>query len=141
MVTQAYARAYRTNSVLTASPGQLVLMLYDGALKAIGLARSGFARPEDDLRRFAIINDQLLKAQAILNELQGGLNLEAGGEFARTMYRLYDYHVSRLLQANLHKDEKPVIEVEELVRELREAWAQMLSQGAETAVERVCFVA
>ena len=129
MVASGYARTYRANSVLTASPGQLVLMLYDGALKAIGLAREGFATGPDDPRRIETINQQLLKAQAILAELQNGLNLEAGGEFARTMHRLYDYHNSRLLEANMRKEVEPVIEVERLVRELREAWAQMLTQN------------
>src|SRR6185436_6959061 len=124
MVANAYARTYRANAVLTASPGQLVLMLYDGALKALALAREAFGRPEEDMRRFEVINQQLLKAQAILTELQGGLNMEAGGEFARTMSRLYDYHNRRLTEANMRKQEAPVIEVERLVRELRDAWAE-----------------
>lgn len=141
MVATGYARTYRTNAVLTASPGQLVLMLYDGALKALALAREGFAVPADDPRRIQIINEQLLKAQAILNELQSGLNMEAGGEFARTMHRLYDYHNRRLLEANLRKQIEPVIEVERLVRELRDAWAQMLTQQDTTSVERVRGVA
>lgn len=141
MLAQGYARTYRTNAILTASPGQLVLMLYDGALKALALAREAFAQPESDLRRIAVINEQLLKAQAIINELQSGLNLEAGGEFARTMHRLYDYHNRRLLEANLRKREEPVIEVENLVRELRDAWAQMLAQNGDASVERVRTVA
>jgi flagellar protein FliS len=142
MLAQGYARTYRANAVLTASPGQLVLMLYDGALKALALARDAFTRPEDDSRRIATINEQLLKAQAIINELQSGLNMEAGGEFARTMHRLYDYHNRRLFEANLRKQEAPVIEVERLVRELRDAWAQMLAQaGDEASVEHVRTVA
>ncbi|MBI5767171.1 MAG: flagellar export chaperone FliS [Verrucomicrobia bacterium] len=141
MLAQGYARTYRANAILTASPGQLVLMLYDGALKALALAREAFARPEEDLRRVAAINDQLLKAQAIINELQGGLDLEAGGEFARTMHRLYDYHHRRLMEANIRKQIEPVIEVEGLVRELREAWAQMLAQGSDVSVERIRTVA
>lgn len=141
MVATGYARTYRANSVLTASPGQLVLMLYDGALKAIALAREGFNASADDPRRIATINTQLMKAQAILNELQSGLNLEAGGEFARTMHRLYDYHNRRLLEANVRKQVEPVIEVERLVRELRDAWAQMLAQQDGGSVERVRGVA
>jgi flagellar protein FliS len=136
-----YARTYRTNAVLTASPGQLVLMLYDGALKALALAREAFAQPADDVSRIATINTQLLKAQDIIRELQSGLNFEAGGEFARTMHRLYDYHNRRLFEANLRKQIEPVIEVEGLVRELRDAWAQMLAQQEDTTVERVRTVA
>ena len=141
MVTAGYARTYRANSVLTASPGQLVLMLYDGALKAIGLARESFETVHEDPRRIEVINQQLLKAQAILAELQNGLNLEAGGEFAQTMHRLYDYHTRRLLEANLRKQVEPVIEVERLVRELREAWAQMLTQNDVSSVDQIRGVA
>lgn len=141
MLAQHYGRAYRSNAVLTASPGQLVLMLFDGALKALALARQGFAEPETNYRRIMIINEQLLKAQAIFNELQAGLNHEAGGEFAKTMDRLYDYYNRRLLEANLRKTEEPVIEVERLVRELRDAWAQMLSQNSEAPTEGLRIVA
>jgi flagellar protein FliS len=142
MVTNGYARTYRANSVLTASPGQLVLMLYDGALKSLALAREAFAQPAEDFRRIQLINTHLLKAQAILAELQSGLNFEAGGEFASTMHRLYDYHIRRLTEANLRKQEAPVIEVERLVRELRDAWAQMLSgQDNTSTIERVRGVA
>lgn len=142
MVANGYARTYRANAVLTASPGQLVLMLYDGALKALGIAREAFDRPADDVRRIGAINEQLLKAQAILSELQGGLNMEAGGEFARTMSRLYDYHNRRLLEANLRKQVEPVVEVERLVRELRDAWAEMLNKHSDTtAIDRVRSVA
>lgn len=141
MVASGYARTYRANAVLTASPGQLVLMLFDGALKAIALAREGFAIPAEEPRRIQVINQHLLKAQAILTELQSGLNLESGGEFARTMHRLYDYHNRRLFEANLRKQVEPVLEVERLVRELRDAWAQMLSQQDKVAVEHVRGVA
>ncbi len=137
MVASGYARTYRANAVLTASPGQLVLMLFDGALKAIALAREGFAISSDDPRRIEVINQHLLKAQAILTELQDGLNLETGGEFARTMHRLYDYHNRRLFEANLRKQVEPVVEVERLVRELRDAWAQMLGQQDSVSTDRV----
>ncbi|MES2695205.1 MAG: flagellar export chaperone FliS [Verrucomicrobiota bacterium] len=140
MVASGYARTYRTNSVLTASPGQLVLMLYDGALKAMNLARQSL-EDLNDPRRIETINTQLLKAQAIISELQSGLNMEAGGEFARTMHRLYDYHNRRLLEANIRKQVEPVIEVEKLVRELRDAWAQMLTQQDGSSVERIRGVA
>lgn len=142
MLANGYARTYRANAVLTASPGQLVLMLYDGALKSLALAREAFARPAEDARRIEAINDHLLKAQRIIDELQSGLNMEAGGEFARTMHRLYDYHNRRLFEANLRKQVEPVVEVERLVRELRDAWAEMLGKQTETGTyERVRGVA
>lgn len=132
MVAKGYVQTYKANSVLTASPGQLVLMLYDGALKAMAIAHEALERPEDDPRRIEIVNHQLQKAQNILLELQSGLNFEAGGEFAKTLYRLYDYHGRRLFEANLRKELAPVIEVEGLVRELRDAWAEMLTKQEPT---------
>lgn len=122
------ARAYRANSVLTASPGQLVLMLYDGALRSLALTREAFGQPADDMTRIAVINKQLIKAQAIITELQGTLNHEAGGEFSRQMESLYEYYNRRLIEANLRKRVEPVIEVERLLTEVRNGWAEMLSK-------------
>ncbi len=57
------------------------------------------------------------------------------------MHRLYDYHNRRLLEANMRKQVEPVIEVERLVRELREAWAQMLKQNDSRPAEQIRGVA
>jgi len=70
MYAQNYARAYRSNSILTASPGQLVLMLFDGALNAMAIARAACDDPSGDPRRFEIIHTQLTKAQQIIAELR-----------------------------------------------------------------------
>lgn len=126
MVAQDCARAYRANAILTASPGQLVLLLFDGALNAMALAREAFSRPSQDLRRYEDINKQLRKARSIISELQGSLNHEAGEEFAGVMYRLYDYYNRRLQEANVSKKVEPVVEVEKLLSEVRNAWAEML---------------
>lgn len=138
MLAADYARTYRANAILTASPAQLVLLLYDGVLKSLMLAREAFERPEGDPRRLESINAHLLKAQSIIAELQGGLNHEAGGEFARTMLRLYDYHNRRIFEANLRKQVEPIVEVERLFTELRNAWAEMLGrqEGAPVATGR-----
>lgn len=126
MSAVAYARAYQTQSILTASPGQLVLLMYDGALRFLAQARAGFTLPEEDSNRIAQINTGLLRAQAVIAELQANLDHSAGGEMAKNFDRLYDYHLRRLLEANVRKDESIVIEVERLLRELREGWAEML---------------
>jgi flagellar protein FliS len=128
MYAQDYARAYRANSILTASPGQLVLMLFDGALNALAIARTACDDPTGDPKRFEVINTQLVKAQKIIAELQGTLNLEAGGEFAKTMYQLYDYFDRRLVEANLKKQSTPIAEVEKLLGDVRNAWHQMLTE-------------
>ncbi|MFA5262926.1 MAG: flagellar export chaperone FliS [Opitutaceae bacterium] len=121
-----YARAYQTQSVMTASPGQLVLMLYDGALKFLNLAEEAFNLPEDNLRRFEIINVNIQKAQNIIAELRGNLNREAGGELAVTLDRLYDYYERRLFEANIKKKVENIREVGHFIKELRDAWAEMI---------------
>lgn len=126
MVAPGYARAYQAQAVLTASPGQLILMLYDGALRFLGHARDALQSPDESARRIETINTNLLKAQNILAELQSSLNHEAGGDHAANLDRLYDYYLRRLLEANMRKTVEPVIEVEKLVRELRDGWAEML---------------
>jgi len=125
-MAHGYARAYQTQAVFTASPGQLVLMLYDGALRFLGHARDALQAPEDSPRRIEIINNNLIKAQNILAELKGNLNHEIGGDHAANLDRLYEYYIRRLLEANMKKKVEPVIEVESLVRQLRDGWAEML---------------
>lgn len=128
MYAQDYARTYRANSILTASPGQLVLLLFDAALNSLAIARKACEESATDPRKIEVVNARIVKAQKIIAELQNTLNLEAGGEFAKTMYQLYDYYDRRLLEANLRKEAAPIAEVERLLGEVRNAWAEMLRQ-------------
>jgi flagellar protein FliS len=135
-LAKGYARAYQSQSVLTASPGQLVLMLYDGALRFMDQARDALESAEETPKRIERINTNLIKAQDILAELQGSLNFEAG-DYAKNLDRLYDYYQRRLFEANLKKKVAPVIEIQGLVRQLRDGWAEMLrTQGAQLHDQR-----
>lgn len=120
------ARTYYAQSILTASPGQLVLMLYDGALRFLNQAQAAFALDEAAPRRIEMINTALLRTQNILIELQSNLDHQAGGQYAADLARLYDYYLRRLLEANLQKRAEPVHEVERLLRHLRDGWSEML---------------
>jgi flagellar protein FliS len=131
MLTQ-YARAYKTAAVGTATPGQLVLMLFDGALRFMSAALHGFEL-ENIGRRIEQVNNNSIKTQKILRELQCSLDLKAGGEFAKRMYALYDYMLDQLLRGNLSKDPVPIRLVEGMLREIRDAWAQMLEQSVAEA--------
>lgn len=121
----SYARTYQAQAVMTASPGQLILMLYDGALRFLGHARDAFQLPDDTPKRIELIHTNLSKAQNIIAELQASLNHDAG-DHAKNLDRLYDYYLRRLFEANVRKQVEPVIEVEKLVRTLRDGWSEML---------------
>ncbi len=129
MTPLKYARAYQTQSILTASPGQLVLMMYDGTLRFLAEARAGFDLPERGPKRNETINNALRRAQNVIAELRCRLDHEAGGEVAANLDRLYDYYNRQLFLANIKKDVAPVIEIEGLVRVLRDAWSEMLRSG------------
>lgn len=123
-------QSYRQVATQTASPAQLVLMLYDGAIRFLERARQGF-QFEDPLEFNQTINNNLIRAQAIINELNLALDLEQGGELAHTLRALYVYMDRRLQQANQHKQEQGVVEVLRQLSTLRDAWAQMLRQQAQ----------
>lgn len=123
-----FAHAYRQNSVQTASPGQLILMLFDGALRFMNRALQGFEQNEV-IARNETVHVNLVKAQAIIDELQTSLSHDAGGEFARTMSALYDFMRTQLRAANLRKDSTPVLVVLELLGEIRGAWSAMLAKA------------
>jgi len=122
---QQLAANYKKDAVATASPGRLVLMLYDGALKFLKIAQQGF-ETEKMPDRNELINNNLIKTQNILSELQGSLDMNVPGEFPRTMFRLYDFMIRQLQQANIRKNREPVTTVQRLLQDLRDGWEDML---------------
>src|SRR5436305_727829 len=112
-------QSYRQVAAQTASPGQLILMLYDGAIRFLELARNGF-REEDPLLFNQTINNNIIKAQNIINELNATLNMEAGAEFAANMRRLYHYLDHRLHESNQFKREDGVTEAISRITVLRD---------------------
>jgi flagellar protein FliS len=121
---QSYSRV----ATQTASPGQLVLMLYDGALRFLERARAGFDH-DDPKERNEAINNGILRAQTIFMELDRSLNMDQGGQVAATLRSLYDYFDRRLQESNVAKSPEGIIEVIQRVTVLRDAWIEMLRQG------------
>ena len=127
-------QSYRQVATKTATPGQLVLMLFDGALRYLDKALVGFDL-DDPLDSNLAINNNILKAQEIIRELNRSLNLEQGGEFATTMRRLYNYYDLQLSQSNLQKDPAGVQLVIRLLSVIRGAWAEMLTGNSANTVD------
>ena len=128
-------QSYRQAATKTATPGQLVLMLFDGALRFLDRALIGFDL-DDPLESNLAINNNILKAQDIIRELNASLNMELGGEFSATMRRLYNYYDSQLSKSNLQKDPTRVQLVIRLLTEIRNAWSEMLSGRSTSQVDQ-----
>ena len=110
--------SYRQTEVQSRTPLELVTMLYDGALRFMAVARDAIVRKDIPARR-----DALNRTMAIISELQSALNLEAGGEVAVDLDRLYEYASVRLLDAAMRNDIGPVDEVRRIFEILRDGWA------------------
>lgn len=123
-------QSYRQVATQTAPPGQLVLMLYEGAIRFLERALSGFAH--DDPAEFNVtINNNVQRAQDIIRELDASLNMAVGGPFADNMRRLYDYLDRRLMESNLKKEDGGIREVIKHLAVLRDAWSGLLQgQGS-----------
>ena len=119
--------SYRKIATLTASPGQLVLMLFDGAIRSLERALPGFELT-DPAQANMTIHNNIQRALDIIRELDSSLNMEQGGECAVTLRQLYDYFDRRLRESNMRKKSAGVREVIHHISELRGAWATMLAQ-------------
>lgn len=122
-------KSYRRVSTQTAPPGQLVLMLYDGAIRFLERALLGFGQ-DDPVEFHQTIHNNLKRAQDILDELNMSLDLARGGELARKLRQLYQYMHDRLHESNRTKTPEGIREVVRRLSTLREAWSQML-QGVQ----------
>jgi flagellar secretion chaperone FliS len=123
----AYAaqQSYQQNDVLTATPGRLVVLLYDGAGRF--LRRAAAALRADSLEAS---NTALQRAEAIIDELLATLDFERGGEIAASLRDLYLFCRRELNDARLERDADKIETVADLLGELREAWAQVEAQAA-----------
>ena len=121
MVIRPYQQYFETQ-VQTATPGQLVLMLYDGAIR---FARLGQRALEVGDRDEA--NRVIRRATAIVQELMATLNPDAG-ELAGQLWSLYEFALTQLLQAQLKADPAPLDSSILVLVTLKEAWEQVLGQ-------------
>ncbi|WRP06157.1 flagellar export chaperone FliS [Rossellomorea aquimaris] len=117
-INNPYA-TYQNNSVNTASPGELTLMLYNGSLKFIHIAKKAIEEKNIELK-----NINIQKTQAIVNELMVTLNTDL--EVSQNLMSLYDYINRRLTEANIKNDVAILEEVEGLIADFRDTWKQVI---------------
>ena len=123
------AQAYRQNAVNGASPVQLVVMLYDGALRFMTEGKAAMAE-----KQYETQNTKFQRAQRIVMELISTLDMRKGGEVATNLLALYTYVVNELVEGNIHDNAERIDNAIRTMRELRESWIEVdrnLKQGAE----------
>jgi len=111
--------AYRQTRVKTANQGQIVVMLYDEALRQIDVAKTAL---ESQTRQLDRIHNAVCKAQDIFTELMTSLDFENGGELSENLFNLYMYFNNQLMEANVNKDVSYLEQIRPLVVSLRDAW-------------------
>jgi flagellar protein FliS len=117
--------AYQENRVTTQTPGRVVVMLYEGAVKFLKQAIR-----EMEAGQYIEKGKSINRAVDIIQELNFTLNMEAGGDIARNLRRLYAFMVERLFQANIRKDAGMIRETIKLLEELDEGWKAVASGKA-----------
>lgn len=116
----AYSSVSTHGGVAAADPHRLVLMLMDGALERLAVARGCMERNEIGAKA-QLINRTI----QIIGELRGSLDITRGAEVAQNLDALYDYMIRRLLQASLKNSVEMLDEVGKLLRDVRDAWSQV----------------
>jgi flagellar protein fliS len=120
-VNNAYAQ-YNNNKVLTASPAELTLLLYEGAIKFCNIAMMGLE--ENNIQK---THDNIKKAQAIIEELQATLNHSY--KVAEDFDNVYRYIYDLLVQANVHKDKEILEHALNEIRGMRDTWKEVMKKG------------
>lgn len=113
---------YANTKIQTATPAQLTLMLYDGAIKFCNLAINAVEEGQIEMA-----NTNIKKVEAIIAEFRATLNFKF--PVAKDFDNVYEYLGRRLLEANLHKDKEILEEVLSHLRVMRETWTEVMKQS------------
>lgn len=120
MANGRFVQEYQKGAVNGASPLQLVIMLYDGAIRFMEAGKYGIEHKDLELQ-----NQNLQKAQRIVMELMSCLDMDKGGEIAKNLLALYSYVLNELVEANVGDKTEPVDRCIKILCELRESWVEV----------------
>lgn len=115
-----FVQEYQKGAVNGASPVQLVIMLYDGALRFMEAGKHAMATRDLEKQ-----NSNLQKAQKILTELMSCLDMQNGGDIAKNLLALYTFAYDQLVQANMKDDPKGIDNSIQMFSQLRESWVEI----------------
>lgn len=123
--TKRQANPYQKASIETASPGQIILMLYDGALRFLAQANDGF-KLQNPIERNEVVNNNIVRVLNIIAELKDSLDHKVEGDIPKTLDDLYTFVYHHLTQANIKKNPVHLPDCERVLKNLRDSWAEML---------------
>lgn len=113
------ANAYKTQQIMTASPEELTLMLYNGALKFVAESVQALEQ-----KNFEKSHNANIRAQEIVREFMATLDMN--NQLSDNWYKLYEYVEHCLIQANLKKDTEKLLEAKSILQEFRDTWYQAM---------------
>lgn len=125
-----YIKQYQKNQIETASQEQILIMLYNGAIQFLNIAKK--AMEEKDIEG---THNNILRAQKIITEFQTTLDMENGGELAQRLYGLYAYLHKKLVSANINKSIEDLDEVIEHLKDLRNTWLEAIKIANQEKVQ------
>jgi flagellar protein FliS len=126
---------YRETRIKTAGQGQLILMLYDEAVRQLDRALEYMSLNDTgkkDPSRIEKISKSLVKTQEIVSELMVSLDFDEGGEIAKNLFSLYTWFNRELLEAGIRQESRRILAVRNSLDALRSAWQEISSAFAET---------
>ncbi len=119
--------AYQNNKIMTASPAELTLMLYEGAIKFCNIAIMGIEQHD-----VAKAHTNITKVEAIIEEFRSTLDFKY--PVAKDFDEVYKYLYDRLVEANLKKDKEILEEVLKHLRTMRDTWKEVMKQSKHPGV-------
>lgn len=118
-MSYAALNKYKENSVSSATPEELTLMLYDGAIKFMNIAKFSIEKKEMEKAHHSLV-----RAQDIINELNYSLDMKY--EISGEMRDLYDFILTNLVDGNLQKNIKPIDDALSITTEMRDTWKEVI---------------
>ena len=132
-MTQNMTLAYKNNTIQTASPAELTLMLYDGAIKFCNIALGAIEKNEIEKA-----GTNIIKAQKIIVEFRCTLDFKY--PVAKDFDLVYDYIYRRLVDANIHKDADILEEALKYIREMRDTWKEVMRLNRVSTGSQIQYV-
>ncbi|MDR2631488.1 MAG: flagellar export chaperone FliS [Spirochaetaceae bacterium] len=131
--------AYRETRIKTASQGQLIIMLYDEAVRQLDRSLELLtlnAVEKKDPARIEQIGKAVVKTQEIITELMVSLDFEQGGDIAKNLFALYTWFNQELLEANIAQDLKRITNVRSMLGDLRNTWVEVIAKNSSEGAGR-----